>query len=123
MCRHRTTASWLTVALRPDLPVPIARAVVRHTWASYRGSLNDLIRHPGWEPALGDLGSAGIPVTLAEAARDGVPVPRRAADLAAGSLAVRHELHPASSHNLPLVDGPWCASLISDYLDGQDHSP
>lgn len=123
MCRHRTTASWLTVALRPDLPVPIAQASVRHTWASYRGSLNDLIRHPGWEPALEELGSAGIPVTLAEAARDRVPVPGRAADLAATSIIIRHEVHPHSNHGLPLIDGPWCASLISAFLDGQDHSP
>jgi len=113
MCQYRTVASWLSVALRPDLPVPVARLAVRHTWASYRGSLDDLVRHPGWEAALHELVVTGIPVTLAEASGDPVPVPGRAAELAAGFPVVRHEVHRGGNHALPLTDGAWCASLIT----------
>jgi len=113
MCRCRTAASWFSMAFRPDLPVPVARAAVRHTWASYRGSLDELIRHSGWEAVLHELGVAGVPVTLAEATGDPVPVPGRAAELAAGFPAVRHEVHRGGSHALPLTDGEWCASLIT----------
>lgn len=40
MCRHRTAASWLAVTYRPDLPVPVARSGVKHTWSTYTGSMN-----------------------------------------------------------------------------------
>lgn len=81
MCRHRT-ASWITVAYRPDLPVPVARSGVRHTWATYSGSLSGLIRNTGWSDALDALGRAGIPVSLVAGATDPVPVIGRAAELA-----------------------------------------
>lgn len=32
MCRYRSAASWLTVAYRPVLPIPVARSAVKHTW-------------------------------------------------------------------------------------------
>lgn len=82
MCRHRTIASWIVVAYRPDLPVPVARSGVKHTWSTYSGSLNGLVRDTGWYAALDTLGREGIPVTLAAGSADPVPVPGRAAELA-----------------------------------------
>ena len=52
MCRHRITAGWVAVAMLPDLPVPVARSAVKHTWDSYRGALDGLLRVLDWEPAL-----------------------------------------------------------------------
>lgn len=118
MCRYRSAASWLGVALRPDLPLPIARSAVLHTWASYRGSLNELIRHPGWESALHELDRATVPVTLAEATGDPVPVPGRAAELATHLGAVGHDIHPGGNHLLPLADSAWCSRLIGASIDG-----
>lgn len=124
MCRYRTAASWLSVAVRPDLPVRIARSAVQHTWSYYRGSLDALIRDSSWEAALRVLETAAICVTLAEAADDPVPVAGRAAELAAASSTVRHERHPGPDHSLPLTAGQWCAALISDAVrsEGCSHS-
>jgi len=111
MCRFRTTASWLSVALRPELPIVVARSAVKHTWDSYNGSLNSLIYSKAWEPALRRLAAAGVPVTLAEAAHDPVPVPGRARKLAAALPGLNRPLHPAADHMLPLADGAWCAQV------------
>ncbi|MDQ2706454.1 MAG: alpha/beta hydrolase, partial [Actinomycetota bacterium] len=110
MCAHRNAASWVAVAARPDLPVPLARAAVRHTWDTYRGSLVDVVRSRAWEPALDHLGSAGVPVTLLEGARDPVPVPGRAA-----ALGVEHWVHPDATHYLPIIDAPWCVARIAPH--------
>ena len=58
VCRHRTIASWIAVASRPDLPVPVARSGVKHTWSTYSGSLDGLVRDTGWSAALDILGQA-----------------------------------------------------------------
>ena len=87
VCRHRTIAGWVAVAIRPDLPVPVARAGVKHTWDSYRGALVGLLRAPDWEPALDRLAAAGVAVVLVEGGADPVPVPGRAAALAEAARA------------------------------------
>lgn len=113
MCRHRTAASWIAVAGRPDLPVPVARSGVKHTWSTYSGSLNGLIRDTGWYAALDVLGRKGIPVTLAAGAADPVPVPGRAVKLAGTWHSVRHLIHPHADHGLPLTDPGWCRRLMA----------
>jgi len=117
MCRYRTAASWVAVAARPDLPVPVSRAGVMHTWDSYRGALNGLLRTPEWEPALVQLQTADVPITMAEGRRDPVPVPGRAAGFAAAAPSVRHLTHPDAAHLMPLSEGHWCATLIAEHLD------
>lgn len=121
MCRYRTAAGWVAVAARPDLPVPVARAAVKHTWDSYRGAVDGLLRTPEWEPALHRLAAAGVPIILAEGRRDPVPVPGRAAEFAATTPSVRHLTHPDAAHLLPLSEGEWCATLIAEDFDGAAH--
>ncbi|WP_219418104.1 alpha/beta fold hydrolase [Pseudonocardia nigra] len=116
MCRHRTAAGWMAVAARPDLPIPVARAAVQHTWGSYRAALNDLVRSPEWQPALDALGRAAVPITLAEGARDAVPVSGRAAALADARPSVRYLAQPRAAHVMPLSEGEWCARLIAEHL-------
>lgn len=82
MCRHRTAASRIAAGYRSDLPIPVARSGVKHTWNTYTGSMNGLIRDTGWQTALAVLGRAGTPVTLAAGDADPVPVSGRAAELA-----------------------------------------
>jgi len=43
VCDHRQLAGTLAQVFRPDLPGPVARDGVRHTWASYSQSLRDVI--------------------------------------------------------------------------------
>lgn len=122
MCRHRTAASWITVAFRPDLPVPVARSSVRHTWDTYSRSLDDLIRDSGWSGALDVLDRAGITVTLAAGAADPVPVPGRAAELARTRASINHVTHPSADHGLPLTDPHWCHHLVADALIDLDRT-
>jgi pimeloyl-ACP methyl ester carboxylesterase len=117
MCRHRITAGWVAVAMRPDLPIPVSRSAVRHTWDSYRGALDGLLRAPGWEPALDQLAAAGVPVVLVEGGVDQVPMSGRAAALANALASVRYVRRRDATHLLPLTDGEWCATLIAEHLD------
>lgn len=117
VCRHRTVAAWVAVAIRPDLPVAVARSAVQHTWDSYRGSLDGLLRAPDWEPALGRLADRAVPVVLVEAGDDPVPVPGRAAAYARARGTVRHLVREGAGHQLPLSEGSWCAAVILGQLD------
>ena len=117
VCRHRSIAGWVAVAIRPDLPVAVARSGVKHTWDSYRGALDGLLRAPDWEPALDRLAAADIPVILVEGGADPVPVPGRAAALAETAGSVRHLVLQNATHLLPLTEGDWCAALLVKHLD------
>lgn len=112
VCQHRTVAGWVAIAIRPDLPVTVARSGVKHTWDSYRGALDRLLRAPDWEPALDRLAAADIPVILVEGGVDPVPVPGRAAALAETAGSVRHLVLENATHLLPLSEGDWCAALL-----------
>lgn len=111
MCRHRTVASWLAVVIRPDLPVMVARSGVNHTWASYAGSLDGLIRDGDWAPALWALNERSIRVVIANGAHDPVPVPGRARMLERRFPSVRYEIREYADHApahrsrlVPLID-------------------
>lgn len=117
VCRHRSIAGWVAVAIRPDLPIAVARSGVKHTWDSYRGALVGLLRAPDWEPALGQLAAADIPVILVEGGADPVPVPGRAAALSEATESVRHLVLENATHLLPLSEGDWCAALLVEHLD------
>ncbi len=114
MCRHRSAASWLAVAYRPDLPVPVARSGVKHTWSTYSSAMDGLIRDDGWLPALDGL--TRVPLTLAVGECDPVPVPGRAAELARTRPALRSVVHPQADHGLPFTHPDWCRRLISEAL-------
>ncbi len=118
MCRHRTLASWIAVAYRPDLPVPLARSGVRHTWATYSGSMDGLIRHDSWREALDRLARACIPVHLAAGVRDPVPVAGRAEELARSHPHITVAVHPYADHGLPMTDPEWCRRLIAGAMEG-----
>ncbi len=113
MCRHRTAASWLAVAYRPDLPVAVARSGVKHTWSTYTGSMNGLVRDTSWPIALELLDRAGVPVILSVGDADPVPVPGQAAELARTRFNVTHLRHRYADHSLPLTDPRWCTRLLT----------
>ncbi len=113
MCRHRGTAQWVSVAIEPQWPVPIARMGVRHTWPSYLAAMNGVIRHGGWESALQDLETGGVPVLLANGAQDPVPVPGRAAELAARHANIEAVQHPTADHELPISHPVWCVGAVT----------
>lgn len=113
MCRHRGIAQWIAVALEPQWPVPIARMAVRHSWASYVGALNHVIRRGGWETSFAALEKARVPVLLADGARDRAPVPGRAGELAMRYANVATVTHPTAGHQLPITQPGWCVALLA----------
>jgi pimeloyl-ACP methyl ester carboxylesterase len=113
MCRYRAQAQWLSVALSPRWPVPVARSGVLHTWPSYIGAMNGIIRGSPWAAALETLDDRRVPVVLAEGARDEVPAPGLAVALAARYRCVTTAVHPSAAHDLPVADPAWCRELIA----------
>lgn len=114
MCRHRTTASWVAVAFKPHLPVPLARRGVLHTWPAYLATMEHVVLHSKWQATLATLSSAGVPVLFAAGDRDPVPVAGRTAQLAEQYPTVTSALHPTADHDLPLVEPAWCVRLLDD---------
>lgn len=113
MCRHRAVAQWVAVAVEPRWPVVITRMAVRHSWASYTGTMNGVIRHGGWETPLRALEAAGVPVLLADGAADPVPVRERAAGVAGRHPNVTATTHPTAGHQLPITHPTWCVNLVT----------
>ncbi len=110
---HRTASRRLAVALQPQWPVTISAMAVQHTWASYLGAMNGVIRRGGHEEPLAALDAAGVPVLLAEGARDRVPVPGRAARIAGRHPNVATALHPTARHELPITHPGWCVERLT----------
>lgn len=112
MCRYRRTAQWVSVAISPQWPVPMARAGVLHNWDSYLGGMDTIIRAGGWVDAIAELDARMVPVVLADGARDPVPVAGLAEDIAARHSMVETQRHPDAGHDLPLTHPHWCLRLL-----------
>ena len=67
----------------------------------------------GWQQALQTLEAANVPVTLAAAAQDPVPVPGLAAALAQRYTTVSAAMHPCASHHLPISEPAWSLRLLT----------
>jgi pimeloyl-ACP methyl ester carboxylesterase len=111
MCRHREVGATLSTVINPELPTPVARAAILHTWPAYIGSFTSVVTAHGWVDALQELAARGVPVTLVNGSSDPVPVPGRAQELASMHESVRAVEH-AGDHHLPLTAAAWCAQLI-----------
>ncbi len=112
MCHYRRTAGWVAAAIKPSLPVHLARRGVLHTWPAYQAAMADIVLASPWQPALQRLAVAGVPVLFGAGRRDPVPVRDRAEELAAHYTNVTAEEHPWAGHDLPLVDPAWCLDLL-----------
>lgn len=115
MCAHRRTAAIVSVLMNPRLPVPVARDAVQHTWHSYLGSMNSLIRSAQWEPALAALAAGGVPVIVAAGSQDPVPTPGTASQLAERHDNITAAAHSGGRHDLPLTDPLWCHRLLAGF--------
>ncbi len=112
MCATRTASQWVAVAISPQWPVAIARGGVRHTWPAYLGAMNGFIRSNAWRDDVATLAARGVPVLLADGARDPVPVAGRAEALAGDFDTVTVRVHPRASHDLPVAYPAWCRTLL-----------
>lgn len=111
VCAHRRAAAWVAVAVRPDLPVAVARDGVWHTWDSYMQTLAHVIIESG---SVRWLAEPPAPVRLlvgqadAGIARD---------ELAAASAHAAVELRTLDGgHDLPLTHGADCLAAIREAM-------
>lgn len=111
MCRHRSAASVIAVALNPTMPAAIARDGVKHTWFSYIQSFEALVAADTWTGPVAALSDRGVPLLLVDGLTDPVPVPGRARALAAEFAGVTASTH-RGGHGLPLSSPGWCSDLL-----------
>lgn len=119
MCTHREASALLSTLINPELPTPVARAAVQHTWPAYIGSFTNLVTDNGWMLALEILAAREVPVALVDGASDPVPVSGLALQLAQRYGSVRAITH-AGAHHLPLTDAAWCVEVISSIASPKD---
>lgn len=122
MCRWRGVARWIAVVISPRWPAPLARQGVEHTWPSYLGGMNGIIRNPSWHDALETLVAEHVDVVLVQGAADRVPVTGRAQQLVAELPAIGLVTHPDGTHHLPIADPGWSSRLLMAHAIGGDGS-
>ena len=116
MCAHRELARRLAPLLRPDVPAPIARDAVDHTWYSYVQSMERLIlaaESPAW------VKTAVRPVDMIAALDDGVPDVALLNVLREANPLVSLTLLADGGHDLPLTRSQRCIEMIERRLDSQ----
>jgi pimeloyl-ACP methyl ester carboxylesterase len=114
MCAHRGLARRLAPLMRPDMPAPIARDAVNHTWYSYVQSMDALIlsaEAPLW------VAAATRPVDLMAALDDAVPDVVLLNELRAANSLVSLTLIPDGGHDLPLSRTRACLAVVQRRVD------
>ena len=110
MCRYRGAAAVAAAILSPDLPIPISRRAVLHTWPAYRGAVG--IFFSDWRAALSRLHDAGVPVTITAGSDDPSQVAGLAHTLAADFATIRAFDVEGAAHTLPLTHPDQCAASL-----------
>ncbi len=108
MCEHREAAGVLAQLLRPDLPAPIARDGVQHTWASYSGTLKRVVLQGHASAWLSEI---SVPVRLIAGDRDPVTDLELLRSLAASNPLIQLEIWPGD-HDQPLRDPDRCVAAL-----------
>jgi pimeloyl-ACP methyl ester carboxylesterase len=111
MCEHRELSSYLSIAAKPELPIEISRAGVRHTWKSYLGGMNVIVQGT-WPTELQTLEEAKVPLILADGINDTVVDHRLAVQLQEQHSNIQRIMHPWASHYLPLEDPLWSVKTL-----------
>lgn len=115
VCAHRTLAARLAVATHPRLPAEVAADSVAHTWASYAGTLTDVVlagEASNW------LAGVEAPVTLVAGDRDPVVDHGHLRGLASTD-GVRY-LGVPGDHHLPLRRPQQCVELLTSGILGKE---
>lgn len=114
MCAHRPTARALAVALSPDLPVPVSKRAVLHTWPAYRGAVEVLFSD--WQRALRVLAEHDVPVTLIAGTNDDSQVPGLNEQLAQDHSNLRAVQIENAAHILAITHGKGCMQQLLQAL-------
>lgn len=118
LCTRRPwLTQWLYALLYPRVPVVLSRQLTEHTWSSYAPAMTEIVLDQGsTRTALRRLGSVGVPVVHAVAARDVLAPPDAVRVLGQDATALTVLTHPAGDHLLPLADPEWCVQVLADVL-------
>lgn len=113
MCRHRRASALLAVALNPSVPVALSLGSVRHTWPSYRDSLDAVVLDQTWREAMQQLRDAGIPVLLAAGDQDDVADADYHRAIASRYSNVVVRTARGAGHLLPITHPDRCVSDLA----------
>ncbi len=118
LCTRRPRlAQWLYVLAYPRVPVPLARQLTEHTWASYLPAMTQIVLDQRrWRDSLHALTRAGIPVVHVSGARDVLAPPPVVGQLGEDAAALIPVVHPTADHLLPLDYSYWCTELLASVL-------
>lgn len=122
-CRHRTAAGWVTAALEPSLPVPVARAVPLHTWPAYRDAMRHLVIDTDWRGLLAELDDLGIRVELTWGREDEVGDHAHARVISARCSNSTVTFVPGAGHHLPMSHVGVCVAQLTDLVAGPRRPP
>lgn len=113
VCAHRPLAARLAVLTHPNFPAQIAADSVAHTWASYTGTLTDVVlaaEASSWLPGV------AAAVTVVAGDQDKVVDHRHLERLTASSGS--RYLAWAGDHHLPLRRSQSCLELMTAVATG-----
>ncbi len=116
-CQRPGLAARLAQLSRPDLPAPVARDGVRHSWASYTGTLRRVVLDA---PAMRWLEAVKVPVHLVAGESDGVVDLGFLGELAARYPLLSVEAWTRSGHDAPLTDPARCLEAIRAFSSRLD---
>ncbi len=93
--RRPWLTQWLYVLAYPRVPVPLARQLTQHTWASYAPAMTQIVLDDRrWRESLRTLGQARVPVVHASGARDVLAPPGVVPELGEDAQALAHGRSP-----------------------------
>lgn len=111
-CPHPEVAARLAQILRPDLPGPVARAGVHHSWASYAGTLRNLVLAA---PAAAWLDQLQMPVHVVAGTNDRVLDREFLEQLAMTRGSFTVTWWAGAGHDAPLTDPSRCLAEIRSF--------
>jgi pimeloyl-ACP methyl ester carboxylesterase len=106
---HRRASAALTRLLRPELPRPVVRDAAAHTWASYWGTMEQVILAAQGESWLAETRA---PVRLVVGRHDGVADVAYLEALVAGHPGASLRWVDGGGHDLPLTAPRLCVEEI-----------
>jgi pimeloyl-ACP methyl ester carboxylesterase len=123
LCTRRPRlAQWLYVLAYPQVPVPLARQLTQHTWASYAPTMTQIVLDDRrWRQSLYTLGQAGVPVVHASGGRDVLAPPHVVPEVGEDAQVLSTFVHTTADHLLPLEHPEWCVELLTAALRDGAH--
>lgn len=123
-CRHRWAAGWLTAAMEPRLPIPIARAVTLHTWPAYRDALRHFVIDSDWAALLAQVDLRRTHVHLVWGQHDPIGDRGYVSQLVQAGPNLDMSIAPGADHQLPTSSPRSCVDqLWDDHRRGHPPTP